>query len=271
MASLIMNSGSYEYDSFQDRSEELGRLSEQAHHFVDLERRLLSELGVAQAGHILEIGCGPGFVTRLLQAVAPQSEIIAVDQSFELLRQLPANPPGEASGTVWPIQSSGERLPVPDDWAHFAYARFLLQHVPDPLSITLEARRTLMPGGIFCIADSDDGLVLQYPENDRLSQLLRDADRSQRDAGGDRFVGRKLQQILHDAGFVDIRSRIVGITSSDAPVAVLLKMALGYKAALTGQQDTLAKIIAETAESAAKGQYFFATGVVVAIGRNPAS
>lgn len=265
-----MNSGSYEFDSFHNRSDELGRLSEQAKHFVGLEKRLLSELGVTQMSRILEIGCGPGFVTRLLHAIAPHSTIIAVDRSLDLLKRLPTDPPGDASGAIWPIQSSGEHLPVPENWAQFAYARFLLQHVPDPLSIAREARRALEPGGTFCVADSDDGLVLQHPENARLSQLLRDADRSQREAGGDRYVGRKLPQILHDAGFVDIRSRVVGITSSDAPIAMLLKMALGYKAELTGQRDTLARIIAETAESTARGQYFFATGVVVVIGRKAA-
>ena len=261
------SAGSYEFDSFKNRSDELGRLSEQANHFVDLERRLLSEIGAAQAQRILEIGCGPGFVTRLLASIAPQSEIIAVDRSPDLLQQLQQHVRNEAQGAIFPIQGTGEKLPLQDEWAQFTYARFLMQHVPQPLTIAMEAQRTLADGGTFCIADSDAGLIIQHPQHARITQLLSDASHSQREIGGDRHIGRKLPQILHEAGFVGIRARVINITSSDAPIAMLLNMALGYKAELTGRREDLAALVAELSDLAAKGEYFFSTGVVIATGK----
>lgn len=266
----MTNEGSYEFDKLTLGDAELARLAEQARTVADLEKTLLEDIGAFPAQTLLELGCGPGFVTKLLAASSPGSQIVAVDLSTKLLATLGSRLSDGERGRVFPVLGDVSRLPVPDNWAEFAYARFLLQHVAKPATVFGEAYRALAPGGTFCVVDSDDGLVMHHPQVTEIGKLLEDSRAAQASAGGDRLIGRKLPGMLTDAGFEEVQTKVVCLTSSQMPFEILAEIAFGYKAALIGRRDELRGIIAKLLPEARSRRFFLSTGVVVAWGKKPA-
>lgn len=261
-----MSSGSYRFDRFSDPGSEAERLKTQATSVSAFEAALLAELGIADSPRILEVGAGPGFVTRLLASSAPRSTIVSLDYSLDLLRQLKTNIDPADAGRILAACALAETLPLPNNEFHFAYARFLLQHVPSPLAVTREIHRCLREDGTICVVDSDDSLVLHYPEQPQIVEFLEKAQLAQTAAGGDRHIGRKLQYLLHKAGFSNIRTRIFNFTSTQMELEVLMGMALGYKAELLGKKTDLASWISHLKPLAEQGAFHFSTGICLAIG-----
>ncbi len=262
-----MESSSYEFSSFEDGTGELLRLKDQAGVAANLESSLLKSSGLAGAGKVLELGCGPGFVTSILADAAPGSEVLAVDYSEELLGELNRGLSDEKRRRIHAVRCDGAAVPVPSGWSDFIYARFLLQHVAEPGAIIAEAQRVSASGGVFCAVDSDDGLLIQYPEDGFICGLLKKAEQRQAEIGGDRRIGRKLPVMLREAGFQDVSVKVVHLTPNDIPFTLLLGMGLGYKAELVGMKSELDEAIVRLENEYNEGRYFFSTGIFVVTGR----
>jgi SAM-dependent methyltransferase len=250
----------------QDLRAEMERLRRQARAAEPLEASLLKESGLRSDARILELGCGPGFVTDLLGRLAPQGTIVAADYSHALVSQVSHSVEKPPAGGLFPICTSGHALAVADGWADFCYSRFLLQHVPAPERLLLEVHRAIAPGGLLCVVDSDDGLILEHPESGQLSAVLQQAQAVQAERGGDRFIGRKLSGLFTAAGFKDVRTRIVMLTPSQLPFEILFNIMLGYKASLSGRLADLGALYAQLKPLSEAGRYFLAAGVVAVVG-----
>lgn len=261
-----MAKGSYDFGSLEGSQSELLRLEKQAQLVADLEGKVLNEHGVKDASHILELGCGPGFVTSLLKKLVPESTILAIDYSSELLQKLQNRISG-AGTDIHPILANGEVLPLKDGWADFIYSRFVMQHVPSPQTVIDEQHRILAPGGRLCVVDSDDGLLIHHPPEPKIEKLLSEAREKQQDYGGDRHIGRKLPSLFSSAGFEEIHTQVVYVTQSQIPFDMLSSIAFGYKASLTGSTTAVPQIVENLAISAENGNLFLGTGVVVCSGK----
>src|SRR5207245_5716937 len=81
-----------------------------------------------------------------------------------------------------------------------AHARFILEHVPDPLRVVKTMVRAVKQGGRIVLADDDHDVLHLWPEcpgiNDLWNAYIRTYDR----IGTDQHVGRRLVALLHDAG-----------------------------------------------------------------------
>jgi len=93
-------------------------------------------------------------------------------------------------------------LDMPDASVDLATARFLFQHLRDPVAAASELARVVKPGGRVCLIDVDDGLCVTYPEPSEAYRRLTGAltAMQERDGGG-RHVGRTLPARLDEAGF----------------------------------------------------------------------
>lgn len=261
-----MPSGSYDFDRLNDTSYQTDRLMQQARAIRGMEAAILRQAGIQGAHDVLEIGCGPGFVTDLLAELAPNGSVHAVEPSATLLSQVEGNVKSRPERGLHLHQAFGNALPLADAAIDFSYARFVLQHVPDPLSVVAETFRVTRPGGRFCAVDSDDGLVIVHPEEPRVAAILQQAQAIQASQGGDRFIGRKLQGMMVAAGFSNVRTRVLAMTSSELPFGVLYNILLGYKASLLGDAVDSRKLYEELAADVAAGRRLLAAGVFVVTG-----
>jgi len=109
--------------------------------------------------------------------------------------------PPEERATVSFAAGLVESLPFVDAAFDAVFARFLLQHVQDPVAAVAQLARVTRPGGVVCIIDVDDGLGLRYPDPPEPIRRLEEAyQQAQHARGGDRTIGRKLAGMLDAAG-----------------------------------------------------------------------
>jgi ubiquinone/menaquinone biosynthesis C-methylase UbiE len=120
---------------------ELERLEQVARHFG--------------SGRLLEIACGTGYWTRWLVSNPQVAEVVALDQSAEMLEHTGATL--RAVGLhATTICGDAHALPLADQAFDSCFCAFFLSHVPPHRvsSVLAEARRILRPGGALLVFDS---------------------------------------------------------------------------------------------------------------------
>jgi ubiquinone/menaquinone biosynthesis C-methylase UbiE len=111
-------------------------------------------------------------------------------------------------------KGTGERIPLEDGATDFSYARFLFQHLPEPLTTLREMRRVTRRGGIVVVLDVDDRTNMLYPAPAGLEELEQRIVEAQAAGGGDRHIGRKLHGYMFEAGLLEIGVEPIPITAS---------------------------------------------------------
>lgn len=151
---------------------------------------------------VLDVGCGPGTITRDLGArVGPEGEVLGVDSSADAVAQATA---GCALPQVRFIVGDAMHLDVPDGTYDVVHAHQVLQHLTDPVSALREMRRVTRPGGLVAVRDADYAAMTWHPPVaalDRWLEVYRAAARAH-DAEPD--AGRRLLGWARAAGFADV-------------------------------------------------------------------
>jgi len=204
-----MSTGSYDISrTHRGREAEIERLAAQVALAWDKEARTLGWFGLRDGMAVLELGGGPGFITRRLLDLLPHSPITCLEIDASLIE--------EAQGYLADqdrlefVEASVMDTGLPDDHFDFAYARLLYQHLPDPLAASREIRRVLKPGGKLVVYDIDDQLsILLDPPIPEWPTVMERFGQAQAAQGGNRHVGRRLWRILQAAGFQNLDLEIV--------------------------------------------------------------
>jgi SAM-dependent methyltransferase len=200
----VESGGSYRLrEHFEDVEVELARLEAQASYLWSKEVEVLRRRGLPVDGPVLEIGCGPGFITERLLELAGDGGVTAVDNDPEMValatRRL------ASVERVRVLEASVQGLPFPDDAFAAATARLVFQHLPDPTPALTELRRVLASRGRLFITDIDGGWpLLLDPEPPHLAEVTEAVDRLRGERGGNPKIGRLLPRLLLSAGFSDI-------------------------------------------------------------------
>jgi ubiquinone/menaquinone biosynthesis C-methylase UbiE len=185
---------------------EVERLRNQALITWEKEARNLRWMGLRGDMSVLELGSGPGFVTEALAKLMPDGEVTALEIDPVLIERAEAYLGGK-QGKNWRIvQGDVMSTGLPDNSFDFVYGRYLFQHLPDPVGAAKEALRVLKPGGKLVIFDVDDETNIFDPPpspevkviEERMAKAFRNEQASK---GGNRLIGRRLLNVLRDAGF----------------------------------------------------------------------
>jgi ubiquinone/menaquinone biosynthesis C-methylase UbiE len=130
---------------------------------------LLAKAGAREGHAALDLGCGPGFWTLpLADIVGPSGHVFASDVSRELLDALVArNPPSH----VLAVRGELPAIEMPDASVDFVWAAFVFHEVEEPLTLALEIRSVLRPGGRVAVLDwrPDASGESGPPRKDRIS------------------------------------------------------------------------------------------------------
>lgn len=191
---------------------EIDRLEAQAELSFAEELRILRESGVGGTGLLLELGAGPGAVTRRLRAAMPDATITALDIDETLLRH------ASVAGVTL-VVGDAAHLPLRDSCVDAVLLRYVLQHIVDPWPVLAEAGRVLRPGGRVVLIEVDVACWgLADPVYPELAGVHAKVAAAQRAAGGDRAIGRRLTRLLRASGFGHVALRLFGTTSDDRPM-----------------------------------------------------
>jgi ubiquinone/menaquinone biosynthesis C-methylase UbiE len=183
---------------------EVRRLEAQVAASWTQELRALRAIGLRDGMRVLDIGCGPGYVSAALARAFPASRVTGVDHDAGLLAMATAAVAKTPHVTF--LQASAARMPVPEAHVDFAIARYVFQHLPEPVAVARELRRVLKPGGRLAIIDVDAALWgVAEPSFPEVAPIYAKTGRAQAERGGDRLIGRRLHRILREAGFEDVQ------------------------------------------------------------------
>jgi ubiquinone/menaquinone biosynthesis C-methylase UbiE len=129
--------------------------------------RAMDALGVGQADHVLDIGCGHGRSLAELAARAPQGRIVGLDPS-ELMVEIAKrrNRPLVEAGRVDVILSSVESLSFADDMFDKVVCVHVLYFWKDIEKSLREIARVLKPGGrlgLLFLTNADPKAIASFP------------------------------------------------------------------------------------------------------------
>ena len=219
--------GSHAFSKNPSAANELDRLRRQALAAWPMEELWLKGRGLSDGMQVLDIGCGPGFVSEKLALMNPTGVTTGLEPDPELARL--AGERFEANPALSLHHGSLARNRLPERYFDFAYARFVAQHLASPQHALSQVFRLLKPGGQVTLVDADDGLTLVHPEPPELLEVLRLSEAIQADSGGDRRVGRKLPALLTEAGFTGVGFDVLPLTSLQLGRRTLFELAWSFR------------------------------------------
>jgi len=186
---------------------------------------LLEPAGIVEGQTVVDYGCGPGMLSlELAQRVGETGRVHAVDINDLFLQRAAGH--AEADRLRDRIEFhriEADRLPLAGGTVDRVVCKNVLEYVDDPLQTLRDFRRVLRPGGRVHAIDSDWGMLAVEPIGpERLARVFEAARIAYRTP----LIGRKLFGFMREAGFHEVRVKVLaGADTSGRAAAVLFHMA----------------------------------------------
>ena len=193
--------GAQEIMEMASALEERGRTLDQQ----QVNSALICELAPAPGESVIEVGCGSGFLCRLIApAVIPGGRIVGLDISPQIISiaQNLATKADVAYIIQW-TTGTAEALPFKDASFDSALAARLLLHVSDPRAVLKELGRVVHPGGKMVAMDWDFETVVVDHTNRELTRRVLNwrCDHY----GGNNWSGRQLWKHMAAGGLSSLK------------------------------------------------------------------
>jgi len=164
---------------------------------------LLPELKVGMS--LLDVGCGPGSITRGLAEHLAPGEVVGIELSKEALASAREDAAARGLGNLRYVEGSVYELPFADASFDVVFAHQVLQHLKEPSAAIREMLRVLRTGGWLAVRDVDWGTVAYWPPDPWLDRFLEVHVKTWSQNGGDPQMGRKLRAMMNASSVVDLR------------------------------------------------------------------
>ena len=242
--------------------EETGKRLEALYRTRDAVRRrgLVRAALEARGGErILDVGCGPGFLSReLLDEVGAEGGVVGVDSSAEMLTLAERRCQGHPNVEL--REGDATSLPVEDATFHGAVCVQVLEYVPDVPAALAELLRALRPGGRAVLWDVDWATVSWHSaDSARMRRVLAAWDEHLAHPS----LPRTLAPSMRAAGFerVDMQAHSFATAVFDpetygaATLSIVRSFVPGHNGVSEGEAGAWA---AEQRELAETGEFYFA-------------
>lgn len=156
-----------EHYTFGDGATAADRLALLAAVFEPSSARLLRLLGYLQPRQAVDLGCGPGWSTRLVHAVLAPARTLGLERSQEQVTRGRALAP---PGVEYQVHEVTE-VPFPGERPDFLYSRFLLTHLRDPEQAVAAWSRAAADRAVLVLEETAD-IVSDHPAFARYYQLV---------------------------------------------------------------------------------------------------
>ncbi|HSP34776.1 MAG TPA: methyltransferase domain-containing protein [Thermoanaerobaculia bacterium] len=198
-------SSTYIHGTSPDEQRRLSLLND-----VLLNASELREINLHGDESIIDFGSGLGQFTRAMARAVPSGRAIGIERDENQLagaKRLAADD-GEADLVDFRPGDVVDLDLHDGEWGTFdvAHARFVLEHVPDPLRVVKNMARAVKTGGRVILADDDHDVLRLWPEPPGVSEMWRAYMRTYDRNGNDPYIGRRLVSLLHAAGLAPLRN-----------------------------------------------------------------
>lgn len=174
---------------------------------MDFANFLLRSLPPSAAGavRVLDVGCGPGHLSRLL--AQKNCQVTAVDRSTRLLR-LAKRWAWREGVSIHFQNSSADSLPFPNGSFDASFATTVIYFIEDPANALREMVRVTRPGGLIATLDPASPMSVSAMSQYGLRHNLSSRDRRKLNAWAvaaqfnRRFSESELTSLLQSAGLV---------------------------------------------------------------------
>jgi SAM-dependent methyltransferase len=153
---------------------------------------------------VLEAGCGVGAQTIILAGNSPHAKFVSIDISPESLARAQERVLGAGYTNVTFRKADIRSLKFPAETFDHVFVCFTLEHIPDPMVALDNLRKVLRPGGTITVIEGDHGSAIFYPDTRAAHLVINSLVILQHQAGGNALIGRELEHLLAESGFVDI-------------------------------------------------------------------
>lgn len=131
----------------------LERLNDEGRFETLIPERMLEALGEPRPRTIVEIGAGTGLFAATFADLIVGSVVHAVDTEPAMIDWMSANRAHVAAGTVVPVLSTENSVPLADCIADAVVTINVHHELADPIALYAEALRLLRAGGRMLVVD----------------------------------------------------------------------------------------------------------------------
>jgi len=207
----------------------------------------LDELDAAPGARVLDLGTGVGAMAAEIARRRLGIQLTAVDSSPSQLARAEALHPVASY-----VLADATALPFADGSFDRVHASWLLEHVGDPLKVLAEVRRVLAPGGMAQIIEVDNVTLRIAPPLPELVATFELLNAAQVAAGGDPWIGGKLERLAREAGFARIECRSIALVGDDDHPDVRAEMNEEFAGICESLDETLSSAQLVSARDAAR-------------------
>jgi ubiquinone/menaquinone biosynthesis C-methylase UbiE len=153
---------------------------------------------------LLDIGCGPGTITTDLARLVAPGPVVGLDASPDVIAQAEEHAAEVGLENVRFEVGDLFNLGYDDDSFDVVHMHQVLQHLTDPVSALVEARRVIHPDGVLAARDGDFGAFTWSPADPALDRWMELYLAITTQNGHNALIGRELLGIAQRAGFTEV-------------------------------------------------------------------
>jgi SAM-dependent methyltransferase len=182
------------------------RLIRQAIDYEPRASLLFDRIGIRPGWNVGDLGCGPLGVLHLLSArVGPSGRVVGLEREPRFAAMARAEIARRRLANVTIVEGDALATQLEKDAFDLVHERLVAINVPARGALLAEMMSLLRPGGIAVLEEVDNVSWVCQPAHPSWDAILGAFHAAFRAGGGDPFVGRRLPELLREAGAREIQ------------------------------------------------------------------